>query len=290
MGTPEQRERFLGIFRDRTQPRWAAFAMTEPGAGSDVARIQTRARKDGDGWILTGEKMFCSNAARASWIVVFATIDPTLGRDGHRAFVVENPTPGFTILRLENKLGVRAYETCTFVLEDCRVPGDNLLGGEAYYEARAKRGFKGAMAAFNASRPPYAGQAVGIARCAYDIARAFVLSEFPEHGARRRVALDRLTTIRRGIQTARLLALRSAWLLDIGEPNAVEASCAKLYAAPMARLAVSAAMDIVGEAGVARDALLEKLYRDVKILDIGEGTQQVQRRLVARHLVGLPSD
>jgi acyl-CoA dehydrogenase len=262
--------------------------MTEPGAGSDVARIQTRCRKDGDSYVLNGTKMFSSNSNRADWVVVFATTDPALGRAGHRAFVVERGTPGFEVVKVERKMGVRAYETSTFVLENCRVPAENLIGGEAYYEER--KGFKGAMESFNATRPLVAVNAVGIARAAFDVARDFVRDEYPAQGSRRGRALQRLVDIRRGIERARLLCLRAAWLLDNGKPNALEASIAKLHAPPVALRAVSAAMDILGEAGVLRDRLLEKLYRDVKVIDIVEGTQQIQRVIVARRLVGLPSE
>jgi acyl-CoA dehydrogenase len=289
MGTPEQRERFLGVFRDREgPPLWAAFAMTEPGAGSDVARIQTRCVKDGDAWVLRGSKMFSSNSKRASWVVVFATVDPAQGRAGHRAFVVERGTPGFEVIRVERKMGVRAYETCSFVLDGCKVPAANLLGGEAYYKER--KGFKGAMASFNATRPLIAANAVGIARAAFDIARDFVVKDYPRSGSRRTRALNRLGEMRRGIERSRLLCLRAAWLIDQGESNALEASLAKMLAPPVARRTVSLAMDILGEAGVTGDRLLEKLYRDVKVLDIVEGTQQVQRVVVARRLVGLPSE
>jgi acyl-CoA dehydrogenase len=289
MGTPEQRERFLSPFRDRDgPPRWAAFAMTEPGAGSDVARIETRCRKDGDEWVLSGTKMFSSNSRRASWVVVFATVDPALGRAGHRAFVVEAGTPGFDVIRVERKMGVRAYETCTFVLDECRVPASNLLGGDAYYGER--RGFKGAMASFNATRPMIAVNAVGIARAAADTARDFVRNEYPSTGTRRALALERICDMRRTIERSRLLCLRAAWLLDQGQPNALEASLAKLHAPPLALRAVGMAMEILGEAGMLRDRLLEKLYRDAKVLDIVEGTQQVQRLIVARKLVGLPSE
>ena len=289
MGTPEQEARFLSMFRDREgPPRWAAFGMTEPGAGSDVARIETRCRKDGEQWVLRGTKMFSSNSKRASWVVVFATVDPALGRAGHRAFVVEQGMPGFEVIRVEKKMGVRAYETCTFSLDDCRLPMDNLLGGEHYYEER--RGFKGAMAAFNATRPLIAANAVGVGRAAVDIARDFVRSDYPLAGARRTLALEKLVDMRRAVERSRLLCLHAAWLLDRGEPNALEASIAKLVAPPLALQAVSLAMDILGEAGVRHDRLLEKLYRDVKVLDIVEGTQQVQRMVVARRLVGLPSE
>jgi acyl-CoA dehydrogenase len=284
--TPEQSARFLAPFADHSRAKWGAMALTEPGAGSDVARIQTRATKDGDAWVLRGQKMFCSNGARAEWIVVWATVDPALGRDGHRAFVVERGTPGFQLLRIEHKMGSRGYETASFALDDVRVPAENLLGGESFYASR--RGFKGAMATFNLTRPIHAAHGVGMGRAAYDHARAFVLAEYPAHGRRRERALERLAEIRRGLETARLICLHAVSLARRNQSNALEASYAKLYAPPIVFRAVSTALDILGEAGVRNDRMLEKLYRDVKILDIGEGTQQVQRLVVARQLFGLP--
>jgi acyl-CoA dehydrogenase len=286
--TPEQRERFLAPFADRSRAHWGAMAMTEPGAGSDVARIRTRARRDGDGWVLSGQKMFCSNGARADWVVVWATVDLALGRAGHRAFVVEQGTPGFELLRIEHKMGSRGYETASFALDDVRVPAENLLGGEESYAAR--RGFKGAMATFNLTRPIHAAQGVGMGRAALDLALDVVRDDFPVQGTRRQRALERLAEIRRGLQTARLICLHAVWLARQGRDNALEAAYAKLYAPPIVYRAVSTALDIFGEAGVRRDHMIEKLYRDVKILDIGEGTQQVQRLVIARRLVGLPSE
>jgi len=286
--TPEQRARFLEPFADHSRARWGAMAMTEPGAGSDVARIQTRARRDGDEWLLNGAKMFCSNGARADWVVVWATVDPALGRQGHRAFVVRHGTPGFDIIKIEHKMGSRGYETASFVLDDVRVPGEDLLGGEGFYESR--RGFKGAMATFNVTRPIHAAQGVGMGRAALDHALEFVRTEYPSHGRRRQRAQERLAEIRRGLWTARLICQHAVWLAHQGMDNALQASYAKLFAPPMVFRAVSTALDILGEAGVRNDRMLEKLYRDVKILDIGEGTQQVQRLVVARQLFGLPRD
>jgi acyl-CoA dehydrogenase len=286
--TPEQRDRFLKPFADHSRAHWGAMALTEPGAGSDVARIVTRARRDGEEWVLTGSKMFSSNSARADWVVVWATVDPALGRDGHRAFLVERDCPGFELLRIEHKMGSRGYETASFALDDVRVPADHLLGGEEFYASR--RGFKGAMATFNLTRPLHAAQGVGMGRAALDHALAFVRSEYPPHGRRRQRALERLAVIRGDLHTARLICLHAMWLARQGKSNALEASYAKLYAPPVVFKAVSAALDIVGEAGVRNDRMLEKLYRDVKILDIGEGTQQVQRLVVGRELFGLPRD
>ena len=291
--TPEQRQRFLEIFNDHSKARWGAMAMTEPGAGSDVARIATRARKvkgpgGSDEWILNGQKMFCSNSARADWVIVWATLDPELGREGHRAFVVERGTPGFEILKVEHKMGSRGYETASFALDDVRLPADNLLGGEAFYQSR--KGFKASMATFNMTRPLHTAHGVGMGRAAHDFALDFVRSDYPAQGQRRQRALERLARIRRGLHTARLMYLNAVWLAKNGESNALEASYAKLYSPPVILEAVVAALDILGEAGVRNDLMLEKLYRDVKILDIGEGTQQVQRVVVARQLFNFPRD
>src|SRR2546429_4200287 len=171
MGTPEQKERFLAPFRDRERPHWGAFAMTEPGAGSDVAAIQTTAVRAGDAWVLNGAKTFISNSMRADWIVVWATVDRAAGRAGHRAFVVERGTPGLEDMRYEHKMGLIAYESSSFTLRDCRVPAANLLGGERHYAEGA--GFKGAMKSFNVTRPAIAAMAVGIGRPAHHTSPAF---------------------------------------------------------------------------------------------------------------------
>ncbi len=288
MGTPEQKERFLGPFRLKDRPRWAAFGMTEPGAGSDVAGIRTRAVRDGDHYVLNGAKTFISNSARAEWTVVFATVDPSKGRSAHRAFVVERGTPGFTITRVEKKIGLRAYETCSFVLENCRVPVANLLGGEAHYEGRA--GFQGAMKSFDSTRPIVAVMAVGIARAAWDYTQRFVAENYdmsrpvPRYGR----ILDRLARMRMKIDHARLLCWHAAWLADHRKPNTLEASYAKAYAPPVALEAASMGLDILGDAGISQDYYLDKLFRDVKVLDIVEGTQQIQRIVIARRLIGYP--
>ena len=175
-GTPEQKKRFFGVFK---QPglHWGAYGLTEPGAGSDVAGIRTSCRKDGKHWVLNGRKCFITNGGRADWVVIFATVDPTLGRAGHRAFVVEKGTPGFSFGKIEEKMGLRASETAELVLEDCRVPEENLLGGEEHYE-RGKEGFMTAMKTFDSSRPMVGVLGVGIGRAAYEYARDFVKENY----------------------------------------------------------------------------------------------------------------
>jgi acyl-CoA dehydrogenase len=285
MGTPAQRERFLGPFREPDRPRWGSFAMTEPGAGSDVAAIRTSARRDGAHWVLDGEKSFAANAGRADWIVVWATVDPTLGRGGHRAFVVERETPGLGDFKVERKMGLKAYESTSFTLRGCRVPAENLLGGEEHYARRA--GFKGALQSFNATRPAIAAMAVGIGRAALDEALGFAREAGRLGDPRVR---DRLERGRRKLRAARLLCWRAAWLADRREPNMVEASLCKAVAPTVALEIASAGMEILGEVGGRGDHLIEKLFRDVKAMDIVEGTGQIQRIVIARHLLGLPRD
>jgi acyl-CoA dehydrogenase len=285
MGSAEQRERFLGAFREPDRPRWGSFAMTEPGAGSDVAAIKTSARKDGDDWVLNGEKSFAANASRADWIVVFATVDASLGREGHRAFVVERDTPGLGDFKIEKKMGLKAYESTSFTLRDCRVTRANLLGGEELYARRA--GFKGAMRTFNATRPTIAAMAVGMGRAVLDAALDHVREQGRHGDARVR---DRLERIRRRLRVARLLCWRAAWLADLERPNMIEASMSKAVAPTVGMEAAVAAMEILGETGGRGDHLVEKLFRDMKAMDIVEGTGQIQRIVMARHLVGLPRD
>ncbi len=283
MGTDEQKHRFLSPFRNPGKPLWGAFAMTEPSGGSDVANIKTRARKEGDTWVLNGAKAFSGNASRAEWIVVFATVDPTLGRGGHRAFVIERNTPGLTGFRIEKKMGLKAYESTSFFLEECRVPQDNMLGGEAHYVNR--KGFKGAMQTFNSGRPAIAGMAVGIGRAALDETVKFA----KEAGilGRERIR-DRIEHSRRKLKAAYLLALKAAWLADQKQSNMLEASMAKANAPLAALEAASLGMEVLALTGGRGDHLIEKLFRDVKALDIVEGTGQIQRVVMARHLVQLP--
>lgn len=285
MGTPEQRQRFLAPFVEPAQPIWGAFAMTEPSGGSDVANIKTRARRDGDDWVLDGAKSFSGNSGRAEWVVVFATIDPALGRAGHRAFVVERGTPGLGDFRIEKKMGLKAYESTSFFLTGCRVPHANLLGGEDYYTLRSG-GFKGAMNTFNAGRPAQAGMAVGIGRAALDEAAQAMQAQGLWTDQRLR---DRLERHRRKLKAALLLALKAAWLADQRQPNMLEASAAKAVAPPAAFDATTFAMEVLGLAGGRGDHLIEKLFRDVKAMDIVEGTGQIQRVVMGRQLVALPN-
>jgi acyl-CoA dehydrogenase len=286
-GTLEQKERFFGVFKDMSAGlKWGAYALTEPGAGSDVASIRTSCRKDGTDWVINGRKCYITNGARASWNVVFATIDPTLGRAGHRAFVVEKGTPGFSVGRIEDKMGLRASETAELVFEECRVPAANLLGGEDRYVS--KEGFMTAMKTFDNTRPLVAAMALGIGRAAYEYARDFVKANYvlarPTH--RYAAIADRLARVGRQLEAARLVTWRAGWMADEELPNAKEASMAKAMAGQAAIRSCIEAIEICGAEGtLARDhQLLEKWFRDIKVYDIFEGTGQIQRVVISKRL------
>jgi acyl-CoA dehydrogenase len=269
-GTDEQKERYLGPFVNPDRPRWACFAMTEPGAGSD-------------GWILNGAKCFIGGASRSDWILVQATLDPTKGRAAQRAFFVEQGAEGLGPFKIEKKMGLKAYESSSFTLDHVRVPAANLLGGETRYERKA--GFKAAMSTFNAGRPVIAANAVGIGRAALDEVIRFAREHDLLADSRVR---DRIEAIARKVRMARLVCLRAGQLADEQRPNIVEASMSKALAAQVAQEATSQGLELLGAVGARGDHLIEKLYRDAKAMDIVEGTGQVQRMIISRSLVGLP--
>ncbi|GAA0481990.1 acyl-CoA dehydrogenase family protein [Salinibacillus aidingensis] len=281
-GTPEQQERFLSIFT-KDKPRWGAYALTEPEAGSDASGVKTTAKKVEGGYILNGQKIFITNGGRASWVVVFATVDPSLGRAGQRAFVVEKGTPGYSCTKLVKKMGLRANETAELLFEDCFVPDENLLGGEELYEASGSKpsGFQVAMKTFDSTRPIVASMAIGIARAAYEYTLDFVRREYPKSGEMFRIASDTLAEAEQDIAAARLLTWEAAWKADQGLPNAKEAAMCKAYSGQISLDVCSKCLEILGPTGL-NHHLVEKLYRDVKIFDIFEGTNQIQHLVVAR--------
>jgi acyl-CoA dehydrogenase len=284
-GTPEQKKRFLSIFSRDEEPRWGAYALTEPEAGSDVSGLQTTAVKIAGGYILNGQKIFITNGKRASWVVVFATIDKSLGRAGHRAFVVEKGTSGFSCSRLADKLGLRASETAELVFEDCFVPEENLLGGEEYYASKGKgpSGFRVAMQTFDSTRPIIAAMATGIARGAYEYTLDVIRDEFPKHGRSYQTATEMMADLNQQITASRLLTWEAAWKADMGQPNAKEAAMCKAYSGKMVLEATSKCLDILGVSGLENN-IVEKMYRDAKIFDIFEGTNQIQQLIVARQI------
>jgi acyl-CoA dehydrogenase len=285
MGTPEQQQRFFSVFKDLERPHFGAYGLTEPGAGSDVAGISTTAVRDGNHYVLNGTKCFISNGARADWVVIFATIDKSLGRVGHRAFVVEKGTPGFRVGRIEEKMGLHATETAELVLEECRVHRDNLLGGEERYQS--KEGFVTAMKTFDYSRPMVAAMAVGIGRAAFERARDLMRERAPKIRPSRRhqAVLQHLATMARQIEAARLMVMRAAWMADEEIPNTKEASMAKAYAAQLAVRVCADAVQVCGAVGLLEDQLLEKWFRDIKVYDIFEGTGQAQRIVISKRIL-----
>ena len=288
-GTPEQKKRFLDdVFNVETdEPRFGALAVTEPQAGSDVSNVQTTAVRDGDEWVLNGTKIYCTNGARAEIVVVNATVDKSLGRQGQKFFVIEKGTPGLVVGKIEKKMGLTASETAELVLEDCRIPLDNILGGEAALEPKGS-GFKGTMKAFDSSRPSVAAMALGIGRAAYEYARDWAYAELPMTAsfARKAVIEQKLGQMKRELSAARGLVWQAAWMADQKIPNSKEASMSKAFAPRAALNACVGAIQIMGPEGYSKEHLVEKWFRDVKVYDIFEGTGQIQRVVISRKILG----
>src|ERR687895_1058494 len=288
-GTPEQRKRFLhDIFTvDSDEPRFGALAVTEPQAGSDVSNVQTTAVRDGDEWVLNGTKIYCTNGARAEIVVVNATVDKSLGRQGQKFFVIEKGAPGLVVGKIEKKMGLTASETAELVLDDCRIPLDNILGGEQALEPKGS-GFKGTMKAFDSSRPSVAAMALGIGRAAYEYARDWVHEELPMTTSfPRKAAIEtKLGEMKRELSAARGLVWQAAWMADQRIPNSKEASMSKAYAPQAALRACVGAIQIMGPEGYSKEHLVEKWFRDIKVYDIFEGTGQIQRVVISRKVLG----
>lgn len=294
-GTPQQKARFLSRFR-HGKPKWAAMAITEPGCGSDSAAITTTARRDGDHWVINGTKIFCTAGLMSAeksegFVVVWASVDRRAGRAGIKPFVVEHNTPGMAVIRVENKLGIRASDTAMLSFDNCRVPLDHLLGSA---EVSREGGFKDVMATFDATRPIVAAMAIGVGRAALDFVRDF----FQRNNVPLRYGISarRLTTIERDfmemevqLKAARLLTWRAAWMLDAGQRNSLEASMAKAKAGRAVTLITQKAVELLGPLGYSRKELVEKWMRDAKINDIFEGTQQINLMIIARRILGYSS-
>ena len=280
----EQKRRYAG--------RWAAMAITEPDTGSDSGAIRTTAVRDGDHYVLNGEKIFVTAGERAELVVVWATLDRSLGKQAIKSFVVERSNPGLRLVRLEHKLGIRSSDTAAFVLEDCRVPAEDLLGDADVRTAAG--GFAGAMQTFDNTRPLVAAMALGLTRACLDTTRELLAAEGvevdwdrPAHSQSAPAA--QLIQMEADYAAARLLTLRAAYLADNGTPNSMEASMAKAKAGRTCVEVALACVELCGATGYGERELLEKWARDAKILDIFEGTQQIQLLVVARRLLGLSS-
>lgn len=283
VASAEQRQRF--------SKTWAAMAITEPDCGSDSAAIRTTAVKDGDDYIINGEKIFVTSGERADAVVVWASLDRSLGRAAIKSFVVEKGAAGMEVVRLEKKLGIKASDTAAITFTDCRVPAANLLGSA---DISGAQGFAGAMQTFDNTRPVVAAMAVGVAKAALDRTRELLR----EQGIRLnyRHDLKRCSHMEATLyryeaewEAARLLTLKAAWMADNGQPNSTAASVAKAKAGRVANDITLGCAGLLGDVGYCEDELLEKWARDSKILDIFEGTQQIQQLIIARRLLGKTS-
>jgi acyl-CoA dehydrogenase len=281
----EQLKRFGG--------KWAAMAITEPEAGSDSAAIRTTATLDEETgeYVLNGEKIFVTSGDRAELIVVWASLDRSKGRPAIKSFVVERDNPGLKLDRLEHKLGIRASDTANFVLDNCRVPKESLLGTP---EIEVKGGFSGVMQTFDNTRPLVAGMAIGVARACLDRTKELlddagieVDYDVPPHS--QSAAASEFIAMESDWEAARLLTLQAAWMADNKKPNSLQASMAKAKAGRTGTDIALRCLGLAGSIGYGEGELLEKWARDVKILDIFEGTQQIQLLIVSRQLLGRPS-
>ncbi len=295
-GTPEQKEKFLARFRGE-KPVFGAMAMTESQAGSDTSAIRTSAVLDQktNEWVLNGEKIFVTAGHKSliesdGFVVVWATIDPSAGRAGMRSFVVPANTPGVSVTKLEHKLGIRVSDTASIVLQDARVPFENMLGKTEVVAEPTTKGFKGAMATFDATRPLVAATAIGVARAALDELKLIL----KQQGVEIRYGLPRqkMTNIEREVidmevllRSAWLLIIKAVWMADNGRPNSKEASMSKLRAGDIVTRITQRAVELLGPLGFSREFLLEKWFRDAKISDIYEGTGQINRLIVARQIL-----
>ena len=278
-GTEEQRQRFtVPIAKGE---KLSAFALTEAGAGSDVAAMETTATKRDNGYVLNGTKIFITNGAEADIVVTFATVDKSLGYRGIRGFIVEKGDPGYSVGKLEHKLGIRASSTAELIFEDCFVPEEKLLGPEG-------KGFRIALEAIDNSRISIAAQAVGIAQGALDkcIDYAKERQQFGQRIANFQAIQWMLSDMATQTDAARLLTYRAAYLHDKDLDCVKEAAMAKVFAAETAMSVTTKAIQIFGGYGYTKDYPVERYFRDAKITEIYEGTSEMQRMTIARALVG----
>jgi acyl-CoA dehydrogenase len=270
---------------------WASMAITEPGFGSDSAAVTTTAVLDGDHYVLNGEKIFVTAGGRCDAVVVWASLDRSKGRAAIKSFVVEKGTPGMVVERLEHKLGIRASDTATIRFTDCRVPKENLLGSP---EIEVEQGFAGVMQTFDNTRPLVAAMAVGCARAAIDetedlLKTAGVEIDWDRPAHTQHAAAATLLQMEADWEAAYLLMLEAAWMADNNKPNSLQASMAKAKAGRVGVEITLRCVELAGALGYSENSLLEKWARDSKILDIFEGTQQIQQLIVARRLLNKSS-
>ncbi|WP_407305146.1 acyl-CoA dehydrogenase family protein [Acinetobacter sp.] len=278
----EQLERFKGT--------WAAMAITEPNCGSDSAAIRTTAIKDGDHYILNGEKIFVTSGERADAVVVWATLDKKLGRAAIKSFVVPNGTAGMKVERLEHKLGIKASDTAVIRFIECRIPAENLLG---HAEIDVAKGFAGIMETFDNTRPLVAAMAVGCAKASLERIKEIFKDQLDENYTtpylQNSYIAAQIYRMEAEWEAARLLTMKAAWMADNKKPNSREASISKAKAGRICNEITLKCVELAASVGYNEDELLEKWARDSKILDIFEGTQQIQQLIIARRELGKSS-
>jgi acyl-CoA dehydrogenase len=278
----EQLERFKGT--------WAAMAITEPGCGSDSAAIRTTATKDGDDYILNGEKIFVTSGERADSVVVWATLDKKLGRAAIKSFVVPKGTAGMKVERLEHKLGIKASDTAVISFIDCRVPAENLLG---HAKIDVAKGFAGVMETFDNTRPLVAAMAVGCAKASLERIKEIFKDQLDENYQIPYLQTSHIAAqiyrMEAEWEAARLLTMKAAWMADNKKPNSREASISKAKAGRICNEITLKCVELAASVGYNEEELLEKWARDSKILDIFEGTQQIQQLIIARRELGKSS-
>jgi acyl-CoA dehydrogenase len=277
-GTDEQKSKYLGMLTDKLT--FCCFALTEPGAGSDVSSIATTAVLDGDHYVINGSKTFISNAELSTYMTVFASTDKAMGHRGLTAFIVDADTPGITVEKHMDKLGQRASPTNSVFFEDVRVPVENRLGEE-------NEGFKIAMRTLDSTRPATAAMAVGVANAALDYAKEYSVQrvQFGMPIAMNQGVNFMIADMATNVDAARLLVWRAAWMLDNGIRSTLESSHAKRFAADICMQACLDAVQVFGGYGYIKEYPVEKLMRDAKIFQIYEGTSQIQRLVIARELL-----
>lgn len=286
VATDDQKKRFAG--------KYASMAITEPCCGSDTASIQATAKLDEETneWVLNGEKIFVTGGYHSELVVVWASLDRSLGRAAIKSFVVEKDRPGITVSKREHKLGIRASDTASIVLEDCRVPFENILGDpEIKQRKTSKSGFQGVMRTFDATRPAVASQALGIGQAAFDFTKEKLEEEgfsFPyDKGIHELSSIQRdVLEMEASLDVSRLLIWKSQAMLATGQRNSLEASIGKAKAGRASTLVTQNCVTLLGPLGYSKEWLLEKFMRDVKITDIFEGTGQIQLLIIARNILG----
>ena len=288
VATDEQKERFGKVF--------AAMAITEPGTGSDSANVSTTAVLDGDEWLINGEKIFVTDGGYCTHVVVWATLDKSKGKAAIKSFVVPKEAPGLEVVRLEKKMGIRASDTAAITFTNCRIPKENILGSPdiAQTAEERKKAFGGVMQTFDNTRPGVAAMAAGVGTAALELTKKILAKEGVNPAYDKSLfnstALEaELYRMEADLEASRLLILKAAWMADNKQPNSKEASMCKAKAGRTGSYITLRCVEICSSLGYSEEVLLEKYARDSKILDIFEGTQQIQQLIVARHQLGLSS-